>query len=221
MMLSARWQFRALPVRVILFAITVIAGLPTLVFSGILFYGYAQSERHRAEEMLEQSAKGLARAIDAEFAAVEAVLRTLSVSVLPDGPDLKAFERRMRRATAETGRDFALIERNGQHVINTLVPPGAPLPRGDPSRWEPVFAEGRPHITDVVKSTARQDWIVGIGVPVFRDGEVVGAFVSSLDPTEFRRVLDAPGVPPDWIVSIVDRHGVHLARSRRSGKSVV
>ncbi len=77
--------------------------------------------------------------------------------------------------------------------------------------------EGRLIVTDVMPA--------GNGSPVARvvvpatttlgQGWTLQAIQSA---AEFKRILERPGVPNDWIVSIVDRVGVHLARSQANEK---
>jgi len=220
-----RWLPGGVPMRIVLLAIAVLATLPTLVFSGLLLLRYAESERARAEAALVDSARGIARAIDAEFSAAEAALMALRTSGFLEADNLAAFEARLRRASAETGRLFVLIDRTGQQRINTMLPPGAELPRGDSHAWAPVFDEGRRHITDVIAGAASRLLLAGIGVPVSRGGRVEWVLTTGLFPKDFARVIAEPGVPRDWIVSIVDHKGMHLVRSHRdedfAGKPLV
>jgi signal transduction histidine kinase/CheY-like chemotaxis protein len=202
--------------RTILFGIAILATVPTLTFSGILLVRYAQSERARAERVMVENAKGIARAIDGEFAAAEAALLALRGAPTLEADDLKGFEKRLRRTAAETGRQYALVDAGGQQLINTFLPEGAPLPRNNAALWAPVFTERRSYVTNVFQGASTGQLLAAVGVPVIRDNTVKWALVSGLFAKDIAPLLDEPGVPSDWIVSIVDRAGIHMVRSRNN-----
>ena len=197
----------------ILLVVAVLGILPTLLFSGFLLLRYADSERQRAERGLVESTRAIARAIDTQFAAAESALLVLRDSPFLNEGDLAAFESRLRRSTEATGRYFALVEPSGQQLINTFLPPGRPLARNDPTLWAPVFAEGRTFVTNVFTGASTGQLLAGVGVPVVRDNTVKWALTAGLFAKDFQRVMDEPGVPGDWIVSVVDRTGRHIVRS--------
>ena len=207
------FSFRTIAVTIALAGI-----LPTLAFSVLLLLRYADSERSRAERGLIESARAIAQAIDSHFITAEAMLLALRGSTFLGVGDLAAFEIRLRRTAAETGRHFALVEENGQQLINTFFNPGAPLPRNDSALWDPIFKERRTMVTNVFRGQSTGRLLAGVGVPVIRDGAVRLALVSGLFADEFKKILQDPGVPDDWIVSVVDRNGVHLARSHNNDK---
>jgi hypothetical protein len=105
--------------RTILIAIVAVAAIPSLIFSGILLTRYADSQRTRAEAELEDSARGLARAIDAEFAGIRSVLLALASSTRLTERDLAGFERQLRAVRARTGRHLELIALDGEVVVST------------------------------------------------------------------------------------------------------
>src|ERR1700747_2786004 len=88
--------------RTILFLIAIAGVLPAIVFSGILLKRFSDNERARAELGLIESAKGIARGIDAQFAAAEAAALALSSSAFLQSGNIVEFEGRLRRAAAET-----------------------------------------------------------------------------------------------------------------------
>ena len=205
------FSFRAIAVTIALAGI-----LPTLAFSGFLLLRYADSERARAERGLIESARAVAQVIDAEFTTAEAMLLALRDAEFLMAGDLAAFEPRLRRTAAETKRHYAVVDENGQQLINTFFPLGAPLPRNDPALWAPVFTERRTVFTNVFHGASSGRLLAGVGVPVIRNGNVRWALVSGVFADKFKQILQDPGVPDDWIVSIVDRTGVHMARSHNN-----
>ena len=100
--------------RFFLFSIVAFAATPPLIFAVLLLFQYSDSQRARAEQGLVESARGVARAIDAEFATTAATLDVLKDSTVLEIGDLEAFERRLRITTFEVGRSFALIDADGR-----------------------------------------------------------------------------------------------------------
>jgi hypothetical protein len=222
---SAPSRFAVFSIRTILFAIALAGSIPIVLFSGLLIVRYADSERARAERTLIEGARGLARGIDSQFAAAEATLHALRDSVLLDIGNIAEFERRARRTATQTGRHIALIDRTGQQLLNTFLPVGKPPPRNDPALWARVFSENRTVVTDVFEGASTGQLLAAVAVPVVRDGAVRWALASGLFTQHFSAVIREPGVPRDWIVSIVDRNGRHMVRShfneRFAGKPLV
>ena len=201
-------------IRAILVSIVALAAIPALAFSGLVLYRYAETTRIQAEVELEDSAKGVARAIDAEFTAAQAMLFALASSTrLADG-DLEGFSRQLAGAFERTGRRVELVDASGQVRASSVAQRAGAAPTMGP---QISATEGRLIVTDVMPA--------GNGSPVARvvvpatttlgQGWTLQAIQSA---AEFKRILERPGVPNEWIVSIVDRVGVHLARSQANEK---
>jgi signal transduction histidine kinase/ActR/RegA family two-component response regulator len=213
----------SISLRTILIAIVATAALPTLIFSGILLNQHAASERARAEFELAESARGLARAVDAELAGIRAVLLALASSTRLAEGDLAGFERQLRAVRARTGRHLELVDLSGQVVVSTQMPPGSPPLRLDPGEWQAAAKEGRSYVTQV--SEAGGGLSARVVVPITQDDDVPWTLQAIILPSDFSRILRQPGVPPDWIVSVVDQNGTHFIRShandRFAGKPLI
>ena len=215
-MLSQRpdWWFpREISIRVALLVIAMIITLPQVAYGIVLLQRFAASERARAEIELVAAAKGAARAIDDKFASAEAELRILASSPLLTSADLDAYEQLLSRVTSETGRTFTLTDRTGRIVASTRVVAGGSVAAlADAGRYEPLFRGERRVISDVITGAVAGELAAAIGVPILQKGEVVWALSRRLYHSDFADILANPGVPPDWVVSIVDRTGRHLVR---------
>jgi PAS domain S-box-containing protein len=202
--------------RGLLLAIVLILTIPPLVVEAVLLYRYAEGERARAEAELDESAKGAANLIDSKFKSAENVLRVLAASPLLTAGDLPSFERLLRELNRDLGHPLVLIEPDGTQIINTFSQAGATLPRSDVRRWAPAITERRPYVTNVFRGALSGEGAVAVVVPVIRDGVVKWALTLTLYGRDFADVIKAPGVPANWIVSVVDRDGVHLLRSHKN-----
>jgi len=208
---SVRFSFRT-----ILFATAFAGILPTVLFAAYLLNQFAHSERARAEQLLTESTKGLARGIDAHFSDAESALIALRDADALTANDLVAFEQRLRRTAGTTGRHYVLIDRSGQQLINTSLPEHAPLPKTALGPQVPVFTEKRTVVTNVVEGVEGQRLLASVAVPVIRKDKVKWALAVNLVQRDFVSIINEPGVPEDWIVSIVDRTGTHMIRSRNN-----
>jgi signal transduction histidine kinase/ActR/RegA family two-component response regulator len=191
-----------LSIRNTLLFIILLAAIPSLIFSAILLQRYADSERARAEQTLIESAKGVARAIDAEFGAVEAILIALTGSTRLQNDDLAGFEQQLRAVSARNNRDFALLDPQKNVVLSTSR-----------SAVTKVILSGSDSTVTNVMHIGPDELAAYVIVPVQyanMEGWTLQARVKS---EEFSSILAEPGVPPDWIVSIVDRTGTHFIRS--------
>jgi signal transduction histidine kinase len=203
--------------RAILIAIVVTAAIPALIFSGILLQRYAASERERSEAELEESARGLVRAVDAELAGIRSVLLALASSPTLTEGDLAGFEEQLRAVRIRTGRHLELLDLDGQIVASTQVPPGSPPLWIGPGDWKTAVEARRTYVTHVLQEPDGR-LLARVVVPIVQDDVVRWALHAIVLPSDFSPILRQPGVPPDWIVSVVDQDGTHFIRSHGNDK---
>jgi signal transduction histidine kinase len=132
---------------------------------------------------------------------------------LADG-DLEGFGHQLVNAFERSSRQVALVDPEGRvraSSLPQLLGKSVPTPTGTNG------ANGRVAVTDVITGGIG-DATAHVIVPVVTVlGE--GWSLQAVQPSpEFVRILDRPGVPRNWIVSIVDRKGVHLNRSQGNDK---
>src|SRR5438477_11276016 len=89
----------------------------------------------------------------------------------------------MRAALKIRGTSIVLHDAHAQQLLSTNRPFGEPLPRVTNSEMhDRVIATGKPQISDLVMGAVWKRPILTVGVPVFRDGEVVYILVMGLGP---------------------------------------
>lgn len=208
-------------IRAIVVSIVALAAIPALAFSALVLYRYAETTRIQAEVELEDSAKGIARAIDAEFTAAQAMLFALASSTRLAEGDLEGFSRQLAGTFERTRRRVELVDANGQIRASSV-----PERTSAPAVITPQFsaAEGRLIVTDVMPA-GDGSHVARVIVPAATALGAGWTLQAIQSPAEFKRIIDRPGVPQEWILSIVDRRGVHLVRSkaneRFAGKPLV
>ncbi|WP_431271153.1 sensor histidine kinase [Dankookia sp. P2] len=206
-----RWSLRAR------LALLVAAGVLPLVAFNLTnaYYGYRE-ERARASRQALSLAHGLALAVEDELRARIAVLEVLALSrPLADG-DLATFRLHAEAVLARQtpGANILLLREDGQQLLNTAVPAGKPLPaRRYLDNQRRIFATGQPSVSNVFVGMVLGRPLIAIDVPVRgADGRV--AAVLALNPTldAFEPLIRRQRPGAGWIVSIVDRTGVRVAR---------
>jgi PAS domain S-box-containing protein len=205
--LSLRWRL----------ALLVVASvLPLLAFSLAHQYLEYRNEIATTGRQTLAVARSMSLLVEQELQTGIATLQTLTVSRALQTRDFDEF-----RAQAETvvtqqfpGANILLLEEDGQQVMNTILPPDAPLPvRRNLESTRQVFATGRPAVSNLYQGAVGPRPVVAIDVPVKgSDGTV--AYVLSLIPRleAFAEIIRRQHPPATWVVSVFDRRGVNIAR---------
>lgn len=197
-------------VRPVLAVMVFLGVLPPLIFAIIALLNFANSEREEAARELMDSARGVARSIDLEFEVALAALTALKGSALLEQRDFAAFEHRLRNTELKKGRGFVLIDGRGTPVINTTEMSTADL---DQIRAEPTAGDQVVEISNVISPRDGGAPFVFIAIPAGIGDTGNWRLGTFLDSRDFADVVREPGVPGQWIVSIVDRDGTHIRRS--------
>ncbi|WP_146101628.1 PAS domain S-box protein [Rhodopila globiformis] len=202
--------------RLRLYQLVAVVAVPLVLLSaGVVCTKYL-ADRDHAAQRAEAVAHGLALTVEGELHMRVAVLQMLAASRdLADG-DLAAFRGRAAALLArdDPGGTIVLLREDGQEVMNLALPPGAPLPvRRQQDSLRQVFATGAPVISDVFPSAAQHRPVVSVDVPVKRaDGSVSLVLALTPAPQAFEAAIQRQNPPPGWVVSVLDRHGVAVAR---------
>ena len=83
-----------------------------------------------------------------------------------------------------------------------------------------VFAQGKHVFSNLIKGSATKKYVVSVEYPVaIRDGR---KFLISqwLYSSRLNELLPAKGVPPSWLISVFDRQGITIARSKGADQYV-
>lgn len=206
-----------LSIRQRLVLIVLMAAIPMVLLSVDIVWRLAERERDNNTQAILYAAHSVLSAVEAQLGNYAAVGQALGESPALQSDDLAVFRGEAERAMIGLpGAWVTLISADGQQVINTLLPPGDPLPRAPESVMAGArlaFAERRVVITDVVKGPVAGGPVVGAGVPVLRDGRPAYYLVIGVLADTFRELLNTRQMPQGWIAAIVDRDGNFVARS--------
>jgi hypothetical protein len=200
--------------RAVVIAVALLAPLPTLGWSAWRLHQDADIERQRVARAVEATAMSVAILFHGQLTRAEAAVLSLRGSLALDTDDLDRITKVLHGATGESGLRLALIDANGRHLVDTLLPEGAAPASSDPKPWQPLFERGNIVVSDVLRVSADGRQWVAVGAPIARDGRIAWALVAMLSANDVAAPLRVLDMPPGWIVSIVDAQGAQLVRTR-------
>ena len=194
------------------------AALPLLLFGGWVGYLAAVQTRVETSRNAALAVDNVAGRIAAEIAAQLDVVRTLAASVTLDEPDLTAFRIEAERVRAEQPlwQTIELALPSGEQILNLLRPAGAALgPTADlTSLTRSVSRSGSAvgGIGPIGSVSGRR--LVALRAPVIRDGTLRYVVSAALVPDGITTLLQAGGLPADWVGVVLDGSGRIVARTR-------
>ena len=206
---------RAPGIRSRLATLVLASTLPAL----LLVVGLLGLEHSRERELLEHDsiavARAMAHAIDREIVTISSAAQVLATSQRARAGDLAGFYLQAEEVVSlGLGLNVVLSTADGQQLLNTLRPRGAPLPRhGNPAQLRKVFETGRPVVSDLYTGGVLGRPVLSIDVPVMRDGRVVYDLSIGERPERFASILLQQNLPPGWIGAVFDTNGAIVART--------
>ncbi|HXO89851.1 MAG TPA: ATP-binding protein [Stellaceae bacterium] len=206
---------RSLGIQARLTVLAVATALPLAVLAGFAILQMVDDQRTQIKQDVEHQVENLLSDVDRQIGAIQAQLQVLAVSPSLQDGDFAAFDRQMRATLKINGTSIVLHDTKGQQLLSTNRPYGEPLPRATNTEMhDRVVATGQPQISDLIIGAVLRRPILVVGVPVFRDGQVVYVLAMGLGPEILSSLLGQQGLPPDWTAGIFDRKGIVVARNR-------
>src|ERR1700736_6250545 len=206
---------RSLGIQARLTVLAVATALPLAVLAGFSILQMVDDQRTQIKQDVEHQVENLLSDVDRQIGAIQAQLQVLAVSPSLQDGDFAAFDRQMRATLKINGTSIVLHDTKGQQLLSTNRPYGEPLPRATNTEMhDRVVATGQPQISDLIIGAVLRRPILVVGVPVFRDAQVVYVLAMGLGPEVLSSLLKEQSLSPDWTVGIFDRKGVIVARNR-------
>lgn len=197
----------------------VLVMVPAILAAGAISLLYVASERDNLERQTLSAARDVAAAIDRQLGGGIAALRTLALSQELQRGDFAAFHpvAAQIKNIIEAGV-IAVRTADGQQVMNTALPFGAPLPRTiDPvlrRADQQAVERQQPVVSDFYTGAATRVPFVAIVLPVVVQDEPY-LLSLAIPPESFRRtVTESRSIPADWLVVVTDKANRVVARSR-------
>jgi diguanylate cyclase (GGDEF)-like protein len=208
--------------RTSLFILVLACVGPLAALSAVLLVRQDLQQREQVEASTELLARKVVADLDREMAGIEAALKVLSTSQSLQTGNLRAFHEEASRALRSgIVRNYVLTDAQGRQRVNTLVPFGQALPTGGtPEQLMDVFHQRTPVLTDLFIGPVTRKPTTAMGVPVVVDGEVRYSLNMGLPADTLNKMLERQPLPAEWLVAVLDRHGVIVARSRDAARFV-
>ena len=195
--------------------------LPSVAVSLFAAFTTYRDERSAVTTAALETARALGLVADRELLYRVGILDTLAVSRQLRSGDLRAFYEEAR-AVAPT-REIAIVfsDTANRALFNTRVPWGEPLPPAPVLTERARDARGAPLlVSDLYRSPTTAQHSFAVGVPVRRDGVVIGTLSMSSVASQLQGIFDQQALPARWTGSLTDTQGYAVARSPHPQKIV-
>ena len=211
---------RRVSTRLYLLGIVAALIVPGLVFTSILVYRYASSERTGYQQRARTIAQQVMNAIDRDLTGLRTTLQTLSGSAQLAAGDHRGFYDQALAVKSFTDADLVLRDLDGQIRVDSRVGWDTALPRVTMAVDRNVLAEHRPIVSDVLVEDAGPSFALVIAIPA---SGPTRQFLDVRAPTTRIAEIIRKDLPESWVIGVADSKGNYLARSDRheefSGKS--
>ncbi|MFO1151616.1 MAG: sensor histidine kinase [Alsobacter sp.] len=173
-----------------------------------------------------QTAREFARSVNGEIAAFTRALEVLSFSPEIDAGEMSRFRALAVAVGQANAANLALRELSGQHLVNTITPPGTqPMPTtADPTlrRADRTSIETRrPALSDLYVGAAGKRPYVSVVLPVVRDGEARFLLSMAITPERLQAHLNLGSLAGQgWLSAVVGSDGRVIMRTREAERYV-
>ncbi len=197
-----------------LVSVALLLVLLILAAAALLVYEVDRFARTQSEQQLLATTRALSLVIDGELKRYEAVLRVLSTSETVAQEDWAAFDQRARTLLTSPHAWIVVGDRSGRQLVNTRLPPGAPLPAGPaPAHMWEELDRGRSRICNLARGRV-EPTILCVDVPVMSSGKAKFSLSVIMRPAELSSILKQQRLQASSFASVVDRTGVVIWRNK-------
>jgi len=201
-----------IPARLTMLAL--VTALPLAAVGSFAILRSVDDQRAQMQSDVKQMVESFGADVDREISAIWAELQVLATSPSLQSGNFQEFDQQMRAALKIRGTSIVLHDTHAQQLLSTNRPFGEPLPRATNSEMhDRVVATGKPQISDLIMGAVLKRPILTVGVPVFRDGEVVYVLAMGLGPEILSALVQEQKLSPDWTAAILDRNGIIVGRN--------
>jgi signal transduction histidine kinase len=189
--------------------------LPVIIVATFIIFRSFNQERAAFERDLLGTARALTQAVDAELKGARSALLVLAMSPYLRSDDLARFYDDARQLLNAINVDIIVLsDLNGQQLINTLQPYGAPLPlHSGRDQLRRVIETKQAVISDLFIGAVTKKPVISIEAPVLVDGQLRYAVAIGIFPERLNSILRRQKMPSDWVVAIVDSSDTFVART--------
>ncbi|PZR34218.1 sensor histidine kinase [Caulobacter segnis] len=194
--------------------LTVSLLIPAIVSMVLLLAGADRESRGRLYQQLITTARALSGAVDRQAAVGVAVVETLASDQALITGDWRDFHARAQRVVQRRPGWIVVSDINGQQIVNTLKPYGAPLPVSPrANELTSALLAGRSKISDLRIGKVAGKPVITVATPIMvKDQPYVLSYV--VEAASFTSVFRQQRVPDRWVATLLDNNRRVIARSR-------
>ena len=204
-----------------LWVVVAAALLPTAALFGVAVLLLQRDQKAEIARATIETMRAMVSAVDGELKNTIVAGETLVASESLDKGDIPKFYDEAKRAASAYPNwiTITLSDPKGQQVLNVLEPLDASLPSlARVPTFQKASTTGKPVIGNLGKEGDRTGFAVR--VPVLQQRRVAYVLTIVVSPASIQDVIRRQRVPPDGVVSILDAHGNHVARSRKHAEAL-
>jgi diguanylate cyclase (GGDEF)-like protein len=187
---------------------------PSISVAAWVSYNYNQVKKQQAMESIAR-ARAMVSMLDRELGGIQAALAALATSPYLARRDFPAFHRQAQQVERSLGViNIVLIDSGFQQRVNTIRPPGSPLPVESNPPTRAVFKTSRPITTDLFFAPIMEKHAVAVAVPVLGGDTVLYALGATIRPERLSGIFSKQRLAPGWTGAIIDSAGTVVVRNR-------
>jgi len=198
-----------------LFYLVLSVVLPATVASAIAVWFVYTEQKASQEQSFQEATRALSSLLDNELQTTEAMLVSLAASPALARGDLETYFEYLKKLAPTRDTVLVLSLPDGTQVLNTRLPPGTAPPKTNAGlqALRERLGPQRTAFSDLFFAPVGKRHDVAVQVPVMVDGQLRYYLARGLPAASFGSLLAAQKLPGNWVLSILDRKGVIVARS--------
>ncbi len=207
-------------VRAYVMAAVAVVLVPILGAVGLLATWSADADRAQLEHNAEYEVRGITALLDHEILNTKGMLTALANSRDLQTENFEAFYQQAAAVSRQLRVPIVLTDPNlKRQLVNTAVPWGTALPGSVPAvdRVAGLLSldPGEIFVSDVFFGPAIKQNVFAVVMPVARNGSDVFFLSVGVPAKKLAEILRNTQLAPQWIVSVIDRKNVIVARSEK------
>jgi signal transduction histidine kinase len=200
--------------RLLILIVALLLPLLAAMLAGVRFL--YEGQRQALERGVHEAVRALTMVVERDIAQTETLLKVLATTPSLQDGDLRSFHEHAKEFAAGWDTVIVFSDLNGQQLINTRQPFGAPLPRTNPDllRLRQAMGPDAAVTSDLYFAPIGRRWSFAVQVPVKDNGQVVGYLAMGGFADRLQQVFERQALPQTWVGTLVDRNFRVVARSR-------
>jgi len=196
--------------------------LPVWLVAGFLVFHAYSAKRNQINRNVLETTRAMTMVVDRELSSVQAALRALATSPAFANGDFAAVHRQtLELLKSYPGADIIVADATGQQLVNSYRSYGDSLPkRKNLEAVRSVFESGKPLVGDLFYGAVTRRPMIGIDVPVFRDGKVAYDLAMTFPSDRLASILGSLHLPKEWYGTLLDSKQVVVTRTRNPERFV-